>query len=179
MPEVVDRRGQHGQSDPARRQVKPTGAAQAEDPQGSRRRAAVDQASEGVAGQHSKAGEDDDGHPGVGHDVRWDPERVPADPHVPLDVPLHAPSGQKVGAQEDPERDAVEAEGLDAGAGRRGRTPEQRGLHGAHWCFSFVCSRASAGGAPAPRRPPARTAVPGGWGRRQAPRRRKKRAWRR
>ena len=136
VPEVVDRRRENGQRDPARRQEKAGRAADPEDALGTFGRAAGAPVPERVTRQHAEAGQDDEGHPAVGHDVRRNPERVAADPHVPHDVPLHAPPGQQVGAQQDPERSAIEAERCDTGRGRLGRTSKERGLHGAHRCFS-------------------------------------------
>jgi len=97
MPEIVDRGRQHCQGDPPRRQVKAGRAGEAEDPRSTGGPMAGDQMPERVARQHAETDEDGDGHPGVGHEVWRDPERIPTDLHVRLDIPLHPPADQKVG----------------------------------------------------------------------------------
>jgi len=110
VPEIVDRGGQHGQRDSARGQQKTGRAREPEHALRSFRGAARAQVAKRVVREHAEAGQHEDRHPRISHDVGRDPERVTADLHVPLDVPLHAPAGEEIRAQEHPQRDTVESE---------------------------------------------------------------------
>src|SRR5262249_55510147 len=67
--------------------------------------------------EHAPAQEHGDADPGIGDDVRRDPERVAADADVPLDVPLHAPAGDELRGDDAPERAAGEEQREIAGGG--------------------------------------------------------------
>jgi hypothetical protein len=110
VPQVVDRRGQDHEGDAPGGQVNAAEGRQPQDRDGPARAGAPPRG-HGVAREDRDGDEQGDGDAAVHHQVGRDPERVPTDQQVPLDVPGESPAPEKLAGEQRPQGHAMASAG--------------------------------------------------------------------
>ena len=107
VPQVVDRRRQEHDRHAPPRQVKAASATEPGYRDGVGRRRFASR-SPRLRDKDTERDHGGGGHGDVGHEMRGDPEGVPADHEVPADVPADAPAADELRGEQRPERAAPE-----------------------------------------------------------------------